>query len=89
MSSEDGGTAVRFNECSLVNTHTQGHTGTHLWSVFLPAPLSSVPANEERANEGQWGDEAVGGCGSEVAKEKDRARDKEMGINRLRIEMLT
>lgn len=76
VSCKDRGTAVRFNECSLVNTHTQGHTGTHLWSVFLPAPLSSVTANEERANEGQWGDEEAGGRASEVAKEKDRARDR-------------
>lgn len=63
-----------------LSTHTQEHTGTHLRSIFLPAPLSSVPANEERANEGQWGDEAAGGCGSEVAKGKDRARDKEASL---------
>lgn len=39
-----------------------------------------MPANEERANEGQWGNEAAGVRGSEVAKEKDRARDKEASV---------
>lgn len=70
-----------------LSAHTRGRTQTHSWSAFLSAPLSSVPPNEERTNEGQLGDETVvvvvvvgGGRGSDVAEEKDDTRDKEASV---------
>lgn len=66
-----------------LSAQTRGRTQTHSWSAFLSAPLSSVPPNEERTNEGQLGHETVVVVvrgGSDVAEEKDDTRDKEASV---------
>lgn len=60
VSFEDRGGAQLFVLMSApLSAHTRGRTQTHSQSAFLSAPLSAVPPNEERTNEGQLGDETV------------------------------